>query len=452
MGRIALHPALADLAAAAPDPVVRPVASPSAADLERHGPSCHGVVYGSGGRAPGVVTTLAPPPGNGAYNIPSSSSFPHMAVEVGDGERSSIIGSFPPHNWALPKLDFPSFDGDNPQFWQSRCEKYFDVYGVQPELWVRVATLHFTGNAARWLQLQESHRVSFTWEALCAALRGNFGREQYQVQLRQFRTLRQTGTVHAYMTQFEEIMHQLLAHNSSFDSVFFTTQFLEGLKHEIRMGVLLHQPKDLDSAFSLAALQEELVEALPHREFRRQDVSVVRQQARLLLALGSPPALPLQHGLPAVADDKRGLDAANAPERQARGDDRVAALRNYRRAHGLCFKCIERWGQGQQCVATVQLHVVEELLDLLQANDPLPLPEEDLEDDVLMSIFKVATIGQTIPHTVRLVGRIAGKEVLVLVDSGSSHSFISEAVASRMSDQVRPTQGMSVKIADGGVL
>lgn len=32
-------------------------------------------------------------------------------------------------------------------------------------------------------------------------------------------------------------MHQLLAHNPAFDAVFFTTQFLEGLKHEIRAGV-----------------------------------------------------------------------------------------------------------------------------------------------------------------------------------------------------------------------
>ena len=81
-------------------------------------------------------------------------------------------------------LDFPSFDGDNPQFWKSKCEKYFDVYGVQPDLWVRVATLHFTGNAARWLQLQEPQSATFTWEALCTALCSKFGREQYQTHLR----------------------------------------------------------------------------------------------------------------------------------------------------------------------------------------------------------------------------------------------------------------------------
>lgn len=107
-------------------------------------------------------------------------------------------------------------------------------------------------------------------------------------------------------------MHQLLAHNPAFDAVFFTTQFLEGLKHEIRAGVLLHQPKDLDSAFSLASLQEELVEALPRREFRRQEAPQARPPPRPLLALGIPPVRPPQPGPPAAVEDRRGSDAAHA--------------------------------------------------------------------------------------------------------------------------------------------
>lgn len=144
---------------------------------------------------------------------------------------------------------------------------------------------------------------------LCAALCGKFGREQYQAQLRQFRTLRQTSTVHAYMSQFEEIMHQLLAHNPSFNPVFFTTQFLEGLKHEIHAGVVLHQPKDLDSAFSLASMQEELLDALPRREYRRQDVPQARPAPRPLLALGAQaPRHPLW-----VHRPWRKIDAASTP-------------------------------------------------------------------------------------------------------------------------------------------
>ena len=61
-------------------------------------------------------------------------------------------------------------------------------------------------------------------------------------------------------------MHHILAHNPAFDSVYFTTQFLDGLKGEIRAVVMLHQPKDLDSGVSWATLQEARVEALPRGE------------------------------------------------------------------------------------------------------------------------------------------------------------------------------------------
>uniref|UniRef100_A0A453HQ76 Retrotransposon gag domain-containing protein n=1 Tax=Aegilops tauschii subsp. strangulata TaxID=200361 RepID=A0A453HQ76_AEGTS len=114
-------------------------------------------------------------------------------------------------------MDFPSFDGENPQFWKTRCEKYFDVYGVAPELWVRVATLNFTGNVARWLQRHQFQSASFTWESLCTALCSKFGRERYQAHLRQFNNLRQLGTVGDYMIKFEELMHHILAHNPAFD-------------------------------------------------------------------------------------------------------------------------------------------------------------------------------------------------------------------------------------------
>lgn len=51
-----------------------------------------------------------------------------------------------------------------------------------------------------------------------------------------------------------------------------------------------------------------------------------------------------------IADeDRRALEAARAGDRRqepARDEDRVVALRNYRRARGLCFKCGERWAHG----------------------------------------------------------------------------------------------------------
>lgn len=97
--------------------------------------------------------------------------------------------------------------------------------------------------------------------------------------------------------------------------------------------------------------------------------------------------------------------------------------------------------------------MVEELLELLQA-EVQDRQEQDAEsdDEQLMSISKMATTGETTPRTIRLLGDIGGREVLILVDSGSSHSFISEAVATVRQDKVQPMRPVSVKIANGGVL
>lgn len=131
----------------------------------------------------------------------------------------------------------------------------------------------------------------------------------------------------------------------------------------------------------------------------------------------------------------------------------MATLHNYRQARGLCFKCGEHWGQGHQCAATVQLHIVEELLGLLQAkNQDRQEVDSDSEEEVLMSISKLAMTGQITSCTVRLLGRLGEQEVLILVDSGSSHSFISEQVATKSPSKVQQMLPVSVKIVDGGVL
>ena len=77
--------------------------------------------------------------------------------------------------------------------------------------------------------------------------------------------------------------------------------------------------------------------------------------------------------------------------------------------------------------------------------------DEDPEE-VLMSISKLTTTGQTTPRTVQLLGRIEGVEMLILVDSGSSHSFISDQSAERLQAKIQPLAPVPVKIADGGTL
>jgi len=108
--------------------------------------------------------------------------------------------------------------------------------------------------------------------------------------------------------------------------------------------------------------------------------------------------------------------------------DKLAALKAYRRAMGLCFKCGEKWSHTHKCSPTVQLHFVQEIWELLQLN--LEDTEPSDQAKLCMVISPAATLGQETPKTIKLLGSVPGHDVVILVDFGSTHTFISTDLAS----------------------
>jgi hypothetical protein len=72
-------------------------------------------------------------------------------------------------------------------------------------------------------------------------------------------------------------------------------------------------------------------------------------------------------------------------------EDKWTALWNFFHAKGLSFTCGERWGKEQECQGTVQLHVVQEMIDLLQS-ESLGDNTEFLDASYLMCL-STATMG-----------------------------------------------------------
>ena len=58
---------------------------------------------------------------------------------------------------------------------------------------------------------------------------------------------------------FDQLVHQLLAHENQLTPTMSTTRFIDGLRDEIKSVVVIQHPPDLDIACSLALLQEDVL-------------------------------------------------------------------------------------------------------------------------------------------------------------------------------------------------
>jgi len=202
----------------------------------------------------GVVTTLLHPPVKGAYD--PTTSLPHRARIYAEhsGSRVSNSSGLGSLTGKLPKLNFPSFSGENPKLWLSRCETYFDMYHVESSAWIPVAAMFLTDSAARWFQSVELSLKSASWSDFSKKLLDRFGHDQKELLIRQLFHIKQTSSVAEYVSHFAELVDQLTAYGHVTEAVYYAMCFVDGLRHDIRSVIAVHRPVDFDTAASLALL------------------------------------------------------------------------------------------------------------------------------------------------------------------------------------------------------
>ena len=100
----------------------------------------------------------------------------------------------------LPKMDFPIFYGEDPKLWLNRCDDYFDMYSVEPRQWIRCAMMKMTWAVSRWLQSLNPKVKAISWDELCKLVLDRFGRDQYELLIRQLFHIRQSGGFRSMLT------------------------------------------------------------------------------------------------------------------------------------------------------------------------------------------------------------------------------------------------------------
>jgi len=116
-------------------------------------------------------------------------------------------------------------------------------------------------------------------------------------------------------------------------------------------------------------------------------------------------------------------------------------------AKGLCYGCDAKFSPGHRC-ANKQLHV----LILEGDEDEADTADQKVESESAINSLQLSMFsmfGLTSKKTIKLWGDLLNHRVLVLVDCGASHNFISSVLVQNLDLQFKPKSSFTVKVGDG---
>ncbi|KAJ0482832.1 putative nucleotidyltransferase, Ribonuclease H [Helianthus annuus] len=307
------------------------------------------------------------------------------------------------------KLHFPRFSGEDPTGWIYQAEQFFDFQKVASEEHVQLASFHLDGIALQWHRWFAKTKGPMTWSEFTTALLSRFGPTDYEEPSESFHRLKQLTTVAAYIESFERLSHRV----DGLSEPFLVGCFIGGLKEEIRLEVKLKKPRFLVDAMGSARLVEEKL-TLQRRFSSPQRPHTINTPFKNT----SGPGL-----LGPGPTHRLALPAPNSIRRLSNTEARE------RREKGLCYYCDERYVPGHKCTKP-QLFMISDTTE--DEEEQLVEASGEQTEETQAEISFHAISGTILPQTLRLSGRIKNKDVVVLVDGGSTHNFIDKALVDRL--------------------
>ncbi|XP_027093589.2 uncharacterized protein [Coffea arabica] len=343
---------------------------------------------------------------------------------------------------AVPKLEFPQFNGNNPREWIRKCEKFFHLYRISEENQVDMTELHLEGQADLWCQNFKRSKEGVAWSEFKEEICSRFKELGEDDVIEKFNKLQQTSSVLAYQEKFEELRALVLAKVPNLSESYYVSCFLSGLKNEVKTAVKMYKPDSLKLAFEKARWQEHLLEALSKNN-------------RVSYRNPLPSSL---NGGHIGANGNRRMQQNNIKETKKRNDSQPVFKKispsefQYRKDHHLCFRCGEKFSPGHAC-KNKELHMLlvdEEESDKEEEEEVIEYRGTKADQAVVLALHSVS--GELSSSTIKMQGIYGEHQLSILVDGGSTNCFIRPAVAQLYPEKVRKLKPFKVKIADGKVL
>ncbi|XP_038990616.1 uncharacterized protein LOC120113567 [Hibiscus syriacus] len=254
--------------------------------------------------------------------------------------------------------------------------------------------MYLIGKDEIWFDgyIAQKHKVN--WHKFTTDICHRFGDQNFNDIVEEFNKLIQKNSVEDYHEKLEELRSYMLQYSPFLEEGYFVSIFLSGLKEEIKHRVKGHNPTTLAAAFRLAKLVE-LTWEVENKKLRFQPRVASAEQNSIYKSINT-----------------------NLNQPQKIVPQNRQCLVEYRRTHGLCYKC--------------------------EYNEPKGADSGERELEISIN----AITGNTGYNTLRIQGHISGKPLNILIDSGSTHSFIT-GQWSKEGVEVEQTHPLTITVANG---
>ncbi|KAA0064688.1 ty3-gypsy retroelement transposase [Cucumis melo var. makuwa] len=131
-----------------------------------------------------------------------------------------------------------------------------------------------------------------------------------------------------------------------------------------------------------------------------------------------------------------------------------------RKEKGLCFRCNEKYSVDHRCkmkeLRELKMFVVKkegEEYEIIEENTTeektLEPPQEEEKQKTFAELSLNSVVGLNDPGTMKVKGKLQEKEVIILIDCGATHNFISEKLVESLQLPVKETAHYGVILGSG---
>ncbi|XP_071913949.1 uncharacterized protein [Coffea arabica] len=371
---------------------------------------------------------------------PSHFRLPTQAETIGN-QQESRGRIFTPN---FPRLELPMFSVGNPREWLRKCHKHFLNYQIPACRKVDLVEMFLEGKVDNWFQGVKLAKFGLNWEEFSKMLCERFSGKGSLDIIEEFNKLQQVGTVEENEEKFEELKTLMLTKNPKLDESYFISSFTSGLKEEIKPMVKMFKPQTLSKAFEVADLQEYALE-VQCKQTKISSKIALEPKFGMYKGQTGGQNLPSPYKLPAIIANARKTESVHKEVGRLSAEEL-----QYRRKNSLCYRCGEKFGMGHQCrtkglnCLSVEEEEETDFEDAVGEQDEFTGRVGELAEVSLNALF-----GAIQRKSIMLIGSVGGLPVKILVDTGSSDSFINHRLVTLLHLPHQAVSPFTVTLAYG---